>query len=340
MRHLDTWITGGAARRLRPAGAAAASGVVLSACQGRQSALSPAGQDAAQLNLLFLVMLGGAVVLWLALNGLFLYFTRIRPGAMPIRHANRLIIGAGVVFPTLLVGSLLAWGLSIMPSQRAPGDGLVIRVTAEEWWWRVEYWPPGATAPVVSANEIRLPAGSRSELRLNANRYIHSLWVPSLGGKMDMIPGRETVLTLHPDLAGFYRGQCAEFCGASHALMAFETAVMAPGDFDAWLQAQAAPARAPETAEAIRGQALFRDEGCGACHAVRGTDFAGQVGPDLTHLASRASLGAGIMRVERDDLMAWIAHTGAIKPEVVMPSYDWLSPPDLSALAAYLEGLR
>ncbi|SMO92866.1 cytochrome c oxidase subunit II [Paracoccus laeviglucosivorans] len=310
--------------------------VLIAGCTGRQSALAPAGEDAAQLKLLLLVMLAGAVVLWLALNGLFYYVTRIRPGAFHIRHANRLIIGAGVIFPTVLIGALLAWGLSIMPGQRAPGDGLVIRVKAEEWWWRVEYWPQGSDAPITSANEIRLPTGSRTELRLTANLYIHSLWIPALGGKMDMIPGRETVLTLHPQAAGTYRGQCAEFCGASHALMAFETVVMEPDAFAEWLRAEAAPAAAPGGA----GAALFRDEGCGACHTIRGTDFAGTVGPDLTHLASRVSLGAGIMQVSRDDLKRWIAHTGDIKPEVAMPAYDWLSDADLDHLATYLEGLR
>lgn len=308
----------------------------LSACEGRQSALAPAGQDASQLFLIFIVMLVWAVILWFGLNGLFFYVTRLRKRDFHLRHANRLIIGAGVIFPTVLVGALLVWGLSIMPAQRAPGDGLVIRVTAEEWWWRVEYWPDGADAPITSANEIRMPAGSRTELRLTAARYIHSLWVPSLGGKMDMIPGRETVLTLHPTIEGMYRGQCAEFCGASHALMAFETVVMAPDAFDAWLQAEAADAVPADT----RGAEVFRAEGCGACHTIRGTDHAGTLGPDLTHLGSRQSLGAGIMKVEQADLTRWISHTGDIKPEVAMPSYDWLPPEDLTALAAYLESLE
>ncbi|MDQ1900245.1 c-type cytochrome [Paracoccus sp. WLY502] len=314
--------------------------LLLGGCDGPQSALRPGGQDAAQLYLLFVVMLVGAVVLWLALNGLFFYFTRVNQQQFSLRHGNRIIIGAGVILPTVVVGSLLAWGLSIMPSQRAPGDGLVIRVTGEEWWWRVEYWPPGADAPIVSANEIRFPAGSRTELRLTARTYIHSLWIPSLGGKMDMIPGRETVLTLHPDLEGFYRGQCAEFCGASHAMMAFESVVMAPDDFDAWLAHEAAPASRPQTPMQVRGQDIFRDEGCGACHAIRGTEFTGSVGPDLTHLASRHSLAAGIMEVERDDLMRWIAHTRDIKPQVAMPPYDWLDAEELAALAAYLESLE
>ena len=311
--------------------------ILLAGCEGRQSALSPAGEDAAQLKFLFLVMLGGAVVLWLALNGIFYYVTRRQPKAFRLKHPDRLILGAGVIFPTVLIGALLVWGLSIMPQQRASGDGLTIRIKAEEWWWRVEYWPEGATQPVIAANEVRLPTGSRSELRLTANLYIHSLWIPALGGKMDMIPGRETVLTLHPEKPGIYRGQCAEFCGASHALMAFETVVMPPEEFADWLQAEAAPAR---PAADPAGEALFRDEGCGACHAVRGTDFTGQTGPDLTHLASRASLAAGIMQVTRDDLKRWIAHTGEIKPEVAMPAYDWLSDAQLDQLATYLEGLK
>lgn len=314
--------------------------LLLGGCEGPQSALRPGGQDAAQLYLMFVVMLAGAVLLWVTLNGLFLYFTRINRQQFAFRHGNRIILGAGVILPTVVVGALLVWGLSIMPSQRAPGDGLVIRVTGEEWWWRVEYWPEGAETPIVSANEIRFPAGSRTELRLTADDYIHSLWIPSLGGKMDMIPGRENVLTLHPDLEGFYRGQCAEFCGASHALMAFEAVVMAPDDFDAWLARQAAPASRPQTPMQARGQAIFRDEGCGACHAIRGTEFAGSIGPDLTHLASRQSLAAGIMEVERDDLMRWIAHTRDIKPEVAMPAYDWLETDDLADLAAYLESLE
>lgn len=312
----------------------------LAACDGRQSALDPAGEDASQLRLLFIVMLVGAVVLWLGLNGLFFYFTRIRTGTMDIRHANRVIIGLGVLLPTVVVGALLAWGLSIMPAQRAAGDGLVLRVTGEEWWWRVEYWPEGATQPIVAANEVRLPAGARTELQLNANLYIHSFWVPALGGKMDMIPGRQTVLTLRPELPGVYRGQCAEFCGASHALMAFEAVIMPPAEFDAWLAAEAAPARPPETSEEQRGADLFRDEGCGACHAIRGTDHVSAIGPDLTHIGSRHSLGGGIMEVTLADLSDWIAHTGEIKPEVAMPSYDWLPPEDLRALSAYLESLE
>jgi len=309
-------------------------------CSGRQSALSPAGEDAAWLHDLWIVMLVGAIVLWIGLNGLFFVITRISPRKWPETYVNPLIIGGGVLLPTVLVGALLAYGLSMMPKMRADGDGLVVKVRAEEWWWRVEYWPSGADAPIVAANEIRLPAGQRTELRLDANKYIHSFWVPALGGKMDMFPGRETVLTLRPEIPGIYRGQCAEFCGPSHALMAFEAVIQTPEDFAVWLEAEAAPANPPATPEAQRGEVIFRDEGCGACHAVRGTEFTGLVGPDLTHLGSRHSLAAGTLTVTRDDLMAWVAHTGDIKPAVAMPAYDWLAEAQLSDLAAYLEGLK
>lgn len=314
--------------------------VILAACDGRQSVLSPGGADARVLGDLFWVMLAGAVVLWLLINGLFFYVTRINRAALSRRFANGLIVVGGVIFPTVVLGALLTWGLSIMPDQRAPGEGLTLRVTGEQWWWRVEYWPEGADAPIVAANEIRLPAGRRSEIVLNAGRVIHSFWIPALGGKMDMFPGRETRMSLLPEAPGNWRGQCAEFCGASHALMAFEVVAMPPDDFAAWLDAQAAPAAPPATVAAARGARVFAREGCGACHAVRGSQARGAVGPDLTHVGSRLSLGAGTLGTTLADFEQWVAHTGAIKPEVEMPGYDHLSTADLSDLAQYLKGLE
>lgn len=312
----------------------------LAACEGAQSALAPAGEDARVLKQLFGVMLVAAAVLWLALNGLFFYVTQVNRAALSERFANGLIIGGGIVLPTVLLSVLLAYGLSIMPDQRAPGDGLTLRVTGEQWWWRVEYWPEGAEAPITSANEIRLPAGERSDIMLGAERVIHSFWIPSLGGKMDMFPGRETRLSLAPDTPGTYRGQCAEFCGASHALMSFKVVVMAPRAFEAWLEAEAADAAPPASDAARRGAGVFTREGCGGCHTVRGTGAQGNVGPDLTHVGSRRSLGAGTLGTTLKDFERWIAHTGDVKPEVAMPTYDSLDPRDLTDLAHYLKGLE
>ena len=302
--------------------------------------LAPAGEDAAILATLFWIMLAGAVVVWLVINGLMLYVWRINVGEMSSRRAEAIIIGGGIVFPTVVIGALLTYALSTMPEMRAPGTATVLNVTGEQWWWRVEYWPEGADAPISSANEIVLPAGSRSEIRLAANRVIHSFWVPALGGKTDMIPGRETRMSLLPTEAGVYRGQCTEFCGESHAWMAFTAVVLPPEGYADWLEHAATDAVPPATPEAERGRNVFFAEGCGACHAVRGTPAAGRVGPDLTHLASRETLAAGALPMTREALMRWVRAPGAVKPGAEMPGYDHLAPEALSDLAAYLEGLE
>lgn len=317
-----------------------AATLLLAGCDGPQSVLDPAGRDAEVLARLFWWMLGGAVLLWLLMNGLILVVTRLRPQAHSARAAEALIIGGGVVFPTVVLAGLLVFALTEMPKQREPGEGLEVRIVGKSWWWRVEYLPDGADAPIIAANELRLPTGSRSEIKLASTGVIHSFWVPAFGGKTDMIPGRETRMSLEPTEAGEYRGQCTEFCGESHALMALGAVAMEPGAFAEWLAAEAAPARAPGSDAARRGAEVFLAEGCGGCHAVRGTPADGQVGPDLTHLGGRTTLAAGILPMETGALTDWIRAPGEIKPGVRMPGYDHLSDADLAALAAYLEGLE
>ncbi|WP_236549761.1 cytochrome c oxidase subunit II [Profundibacterium mesophilum] len=308
----------------------------LSACEGPQSAFGATGADAIQLETLFIVMLVGAAILWVAVNGLFFYVTRVHTTSISRRLANGVIIGGGIGLPLVVVTALLVYGLSIMPDQRAEGDGLVVKVTGEKWWWRTEYQPL-AGAPVVSANEIRLPTGSRTTFELTSERVIHSFWIPKLGGKMDMFPGRTTVLTLEPVTPGIYRGQCAEFCGESHALMAFKAVVMEPDAFDAWLEAEAAPIQADPQAP---GAEIFFGEGCGACHALRGTQANGAVGPDLTHLATRESLAAAALPMNREALAKWVRNPETYKPGVKMPAYDHLSDEELDTLAGWLMELK
>ena len=317
-----------------------ASTPLLAGCEGSQSALIPAGADAQALYPLFTTMLVGAVVLWLLVNGLFYWFSHHRRAAFSENAARWLIVMGGVVAPSIVVGALLVWGLTLLPDQRAAGNGLRVEVTGEQWWWRVAYQPPGASEPIIAANEIRLPAGRRTEFILTSDRVIHSFWIPALGGKMDMFPGRETRMSLKPMKPGRYRGQCAEFCGASHAWMAFEAVVMPPEEFDAWLQAEARDARPPQQDSAHRGQTIFRREGCGACHTIRGTGAIGQVGPDLTHIGNRHSIGAGRLGATLDDIALWVRHTGDLKPEVHMPAFPHLEPAELRDLASYLKGLK
>lgn len=312
---------------------------LLAGCAGQQSVLDPAGRDAGVLADLFFWMLGGAVVLWLMMNGLFFFVTRIHPRKLSFRLAEGIIIGGGIVFPTVVLGALLSYALAEMPRQREQGTGLTVRVTGESWWWRVAYLRDGETEAVVSANEVRLPAGSRSEIELAANGVIHSFWIPVLGGKTDMIPGRKTRMSLEPEKPGVYRGQCTEFCGESHALMAFGAVVMQPEDFDAWLDAQARPAAQPRGEMAERGRDVFMAEGCGGCHAVRGTPAAGKTGPDLTHLGSRISLAAGALPLSEEALIRWITDPEAVKPGANMPAFRHLDEDDIAAIAAWLKGL-
>ncbi len=313
--------------------------VLLAACEGRQSALAPAGTDARVLGDLFWVMLAGAVLLWFGMNGLFYWATKRSPSAHSYLGANWLVILGGIAFPLVTLGALLVYGLSIMPDLRATGDGPVLRVTGEQWWWRVEYETADGTT-VTTANEIRLPAGQRTTFLLDSKKVIHSFWVPALGGKMDMFPGRVNEMTLGPETPGVYRGQCAEFCGESHAWMAFEAEVMEPAAFDAWLAAEAGDARPPVGGAATRGAELFLNQGCGACHAVRGTEAVGRVGPDLTHVGSRHSLAAGRLGTSVEDFAKWIANPGAWKPGAEMPAYDHLNGAQLTDIARYLEGLE
>ena len=312
---------------------------MLSACGGRQSVLNPSGSDAQTLFDLAKVMFVGAGVLWLLVATLFIYVTRINPREMSRRRAEILIVGGGILFPVVLLGALLVYSLPLMNDQRIADEGMQVHITAEQWWWRVEYELPDGQR-VVSANELRLPTGRRTGLVLNAHNVIHSFWVPALGGKTDMFPGRDTFMSFAPTEPGVYRGQCAEFCGASHALMAFEAVVMEPDAFTEWLEAEAQDAAAPATPEAQRGAQVFAREGCGACHTVRGTEAVGRVGPDLTHVGSRLSLGAGILGNSPADFTRWLGHTDSVKPEVAMPAYDFLPPEDMSALVSYLKGLR
>lgn len=316
--------------------------LVLASCDGPQSALAPAGYGAERIADLFWWMATGAGIIWLAVISLAVYSLR-HPESHRHRRASFLIIGGGAVLPTVVLAGLLAYGLALMPALLAPApDGsLKIAVSGEQWWWRIRYFTAGSPdVGVELANEIRLPVGEHVEFHLESPDVIHSFWIPSLGGKLDMIPGRLNRLTLEPTRTGIFRGVCAEYCGTSHALMSFYVIVLEKEEFATWLEHQQELAQPPVQPLAARGQDLFLANGCGACHTVRGTPADGVVGPDLTHVGSRLSLGAGILANEPDAFLRWIAHTEDVKPGVHMPAFGMLPPEDLQALAAYLDGLE
>jgi cytochrome c oxidase subunit 2 len=312
---------------------------MISGCDGPQSALAPAGRGAEQLADLFWVMAAGAIVVWLIVVGLGVYCL-LRPESGSRRKAAIYIIGGGVLFPTVVLAALLVFGLSLLPAQVAPAPegSLQVTVTGYQWWWRVGYPSHGEAAEL--ANEIHLPVGEPVQFQLFSADVIHSFWVPSLGGKVDMIPGRGTQLTLHPTQTGVFRGTCAEYCGTSHALMSFYVVVKEKQEFRRWLYQQSEPAQPPASPLGVRGQELFITHGCGACHTVRGTSAQGKVGPDLTHVGSRLSLGAGILPNEPESFIKWIERPDSVKPDALMPHFAMLPPDDLQALAAYLDGLK
>src|SRR5687768_4376056 len=210
-------------------------------------------------------MTGGAFIVWAGVIALTIYAICARPVTRGKHWVPMLIIGGGAVVPTVVLAGLLAYGLALLPRLLAPAPegSLKIAVIGEQWWWRVRYHPTEGE-PVDLANEIRLPVGEPVTFELESPDVIHAFWIPALGGKVDMIPGRRTRLTLEPTRVGVFRGVCAEYCGASHALMAFDVVVLEKADFARWLDAQRAPAAETVASSAALGRERFFANGCSA----------------------------------------------------------------------------
>jgi cytochrome c oxidase subunit 2 len=234
---------------------------------------------------------------------------------------------------------LLYFGLRPTLAVPATPPTVVAEVTGYMWWWRVRYIDESGTV-AETANELRLPRGEPVELRLASEDVIHSLWIPALATKLDLIPGATNTLVLESATDGLFEGACAEYCGTAHAQMRFDVEVVSPPEFVRWLERLRLPAREPGDGIAARGATLFRDSGCGACHTVRGTSADGRVGPVLTHVGSRHSLGAGVLAMSAENAALWVGATDHVKPGVHMPAYAMLSDADLEALGVFLAGLE
>ena len=306
-----------------------------------QSVLHPAGPHAeAVATLSWVLIWGAAAVLFivLAIAAIAVWAPK-RWRAWTVN--TRFIVGGGVVFPVVVLSALLVYTLVLARGIVGPADpsALRIEVIGEQWWWRVRYLDAGGNLDFVSANELRIPAGAPVELTLKSDDVIHSFWVPNLAGKIDMIPGRTTRLAVQAQRPGVFRGQCAEYCGGPHAKMAFYVIAEAPQAFAAWRERQRGIAKDAVTDAARKGRALFLSH-CSTCHTVRGTEAAGTLGPDLTHLAGRMSLAAGILPNDTVMLARWIDSSQQLKPGNLMPSMDVFSADELSALVAYLGSLE
>jgi cytochrome c oxidase subunit II len=254
----------------------------------------------------------------------------------PVPWGDRFVVLAGVVVPGGILAGMFVFSLGALGDLVNPPEdpALEVEVVGHNWWWEVRY-PNGA----VTANEIRIPAGESVELALTSADVIHSFWVPQLQVKKDNIPGRANRMWIEADRAGRFRGQCAEFCGLQHAHMEFEVVAMPPDEFEDWLAHEAEPAAEPQTSEAQEGGEILTTASCAGCHTIRGTSADGTLGPDLTHLADRQTIGAGLVPLTPEDLAGFIADAQDLKPGATMPPTE-LSPREVDAVVAYLMELE
>src|SRR6266536_2374594 len=218
-----------------------------------------------------------------------------------------------------------------------PPDALKVEVIGHQWWWEYRYPDLG----IVSANELHVPVGKPVQVAITSADVIHSFWAPRLGGKRDAIPGRVNHIAFRADSVGDYSGQCAEFCGASHANMRLDVRVESDSGFQAWVAGQrAGPATPPAASLAEQGRAVYARSACIGCHAIQGVS-PGVIGPNLTHVGSRSTIAGGIFPNDSAHLAPWIADAPALKPGSIMTR---MQPPltdaDIAALVAYLQSLK
>jgi len=284
----------------------------------------------------------GVLVVWGVLKR---RVARTESGGLPdlaIAHAEGGVrwIWIGVAISMVPLLATLVWTVAVLaetgPLPKNPP--LTIDIAARRWWWDVGYGSGLQGQAFRTANEIHIPVGVPVLLRLASRDVIHSFWVPKLGGKMDVIPGQTNLAWIEAKTPGRFVGQCAEFCGFQHAHMALEVVAEPPAQFEAWRRAQLGDAPAATSPEGQRGLAVAEAR-CARCHAIRGTPVRGGAAPDLTHLMSRQTIGAGTLPNNPGALSGWIENPQAVKPGVLMPNQA-LSGQQLADLRAYLERLK
>lgn len=336
-------------RNLARTGLTAAALVVAAtaaACGGPfpQSSLSPVSDFATKIDDLFSSIVGWATLVFVVVEGLLVYVLvryRDRGGdetPEPV-HGNVLLEVGWTLAPAIILVLIAIptvatiWEVDNPPQDE---DALQVEVIGHQWWWEFRY----PEHDVVTANEMHVPVGRTVQLTLRSADVIHSFWVPRIGGKRDVNPGETTGLWFTVDSAGVYGGQCAEFCGRSHALMQMEVVAQQPEGFEAWLENQQRPARQPTTELAREGRDLFMGQGaCFSCHRVDGTPADGGTGPDLTHVASRRKIAAGILPNDSSAMARWLHDPQEVKPanRMRVPDYD---EETVREIIAYLQTLE
>lgn len=332
-----------------------AVGILLAACapNAPQDVLDPKGPYAEKADRLWDLTFGTAVVVFFIVEGLLvaaLFLFRQKGGKpgnpVQVHHNTKLEIGWTMV-PVIILAALAVPSVAaIFEFAAEPENALEVEVTGKQWWWQYRYTEAG----VMAANELYIPVGRPIRLVLRSEDVIHSFWVPKLGGKQDVVPGHTNLLNIQASVPGEYFGQCAEYCGLSHANMRLRVFAVPPDEFEFWLESQKQDAQSPAGGLAADGQRLFLEgvggdpsTACSSCHAVGGTAAQAQVGPNLTHFASRTTFGGAMFENNTENLRAWLRDAPGVKPGSKMPSGTkelGLSDNDIDALIAYLESLK
>jgi cytochrome c oxidase subunit 2 len=320
----------------------------LAGCSGFQSALDPQGPHAVLLARLIWTFTAICAVVWVLVLIALLFAILRRRGqrsdplatdpASERRAGSVIAVCAALTALTVMALTIVSY-LTQRKLFAKDTSAVEIKVTGHQWWWEVEYQDPRPDRTLTTANEIHVPIGAPITIKFASSDVIHSFWVPSIAGKMDLIPGQQNELQFVVSRPGMYRGQCAEFCGLQHAHMAMLIVASTREEFDAWRDAQIKPAENPSDADAEKGRQVFLSRTCMMCHTIRGTPAGSRVGPDLTHLSSRRYLAAGTLAMSRGNLAAWIIDPQGIKPGANMPHTD-LDAEELDALAGYLTVLK
>lgn len=322
-------------------------------CAGEMSILDPAGPAASAQFWVWWAMLGVSIVVALVLFTLWLYTFRRReqPKRTPREEQRimlRWVIGGGVLLPVVSIVALLLFaaptGRGMLPLPLPVGEAELIEVVAHQWWWEVRYPGENGEGDVVTANRLVMPAGEPVDFRLTSADVIHAFWIPRLGGKRDMVPGRYTTIRLEADEPGVFGAQCAEFCGAQHTGMLLHVEAMERDDYDAWLaERRVPPEPIGDEGDAVRAFGEY----CAACHTVAGfpevlivDDVTHDiVGPDLTDIGSRPTLGAGVLPMEEGAIAYWLQHHQTLKPGNRMPPHNHVDTETLQEIGAWLEAM-
>lgn len=300
--------------------------------------LVPGGPRAAAIADIWWAMFWGGLIIQALLVGLAVYVLWWR-GRRPHVRGSMFVIGGGLLLPVTVLTALLLYGFRFGALLSAPvATDLEIEIVGRQFWWEIRY--PGEP-PVAVPGVLRIPVGEPVALALRSEDVIHSFWVPSLAGKLDLIPGRINTTWLQADRPGVYRGQCAEFCGAQHARMTLIVVAESRAEFDAWLARQRAPATLPTVLPAQTGRELYAHQGCQNCHHIRDGMAIEDGKVDLTDTADRWQLRAAYAPVSAASLADWIrASHLTLSDNRLPPGVAALTEPEREAIAAYLEALR